>query len=85
MSEPVTAEDSWVSAIRIASNYPTLPLIDEHNDSNQLVFPHVNERYAAIYNKNGRIGMYTKDVRSSQLCSLYIPLYRLYGCPYSST
>ena len=63
MSEPVTTEDSWASAIRLANHYPTLPLINEHTDSSQLIFPHVNERYVGIYNKNGRVGMYTKDVR----------------------
>lgn len=28
--------------------------------------PHMLDQYAAIYNKNGRIGIYTREVRSAQ-------------------
>jgi hypothetical protein len=65
MSEPVTSEDSWSTAMKISQARPSaafMPSIEEFTGPN-MVLPHVNEKYSSIYNKNGRIGLYTREVR----------------------
>lgn len=46
---------------------------DKEIDS--ITLPQMLEKYASIYNKNGRIGIYTKDVRLRGVAKRSITLF----------
>lgn len=51
---------------------PLEPSIEEDGTSDSIT--DVLRKYAAIYNKNGRIGIYTREVRTSRLKSpMFLP------------
>lgn len=63
MSEPWTTSDmshTWVKYVNPVLN------LDLANDMRSFkldsTLPHRMEKYSAIYNKSGRIGIYTKEV-----------------------
>ena len=65
MSEPVL-DRSWEDDLE-ERGHSSLFSIKEETET---TLPHLLEKYAAVYNKNGRVGIYTKEVSLSRTCSL---------------
>lgn len=64
MSEPWDAPTDYASWVnRLPSPLP--PLEEEHMTDNPDTIANFFEKYASIYNQNGRVGIYTKEERSA--------------------
>jgi hypothetical protein len=57
MSENWATEDSWKKHVQVAQT-STAP-----DDAGGVILPYMLDRYSAIYNKNGRIGVYSREER----------------------
>jgi len=55
-SEPWIQDSSWAAHIPLASN---------ESNSTSTMLPNISEKYSDIYNKNGRIGIYTREERDT--------------------
>lgn len=63
-SEPYLTNESWAEKFGSSSNHRgEKPFSSEMKIENSL--PQMLERYSSVYNKNGRIGIYTKEERKA--------------------
>ena len=82
MSEPWTTKDSQKIALKyinpLASSVMGVSNGVQHIEQS---LPHMLDKYSAIYNKNGRVGIYTKDVSFSfSIYSFHFLIMSVYVC-----
>jgi hypothetical protein len=61
MSESWTLDDSWSKNIHLAHNNAD----KDPSDAQGVILPYMLDKYSTIYNRNGRIGVYSREERET--------------------